>query len=477
VEATDDLAPRPDLGTLGRELAILETEVLELNATVRDDFGVKEAGIEWRTLGQTEEMPPQIPAALTARASGTQEAEFETGFHFSPTVLGIAKDTTVELAVWATDHLPGRKPSRTMPYRLHILGTEDHAEMVRQKLENILENLEEVSRAEEDIAEDTRELAKTDDDTLAKRKTNEKIEQTADEQRSNAEELKDLAKEGAKALMEAMRNPAFDEQTLRDWAQNMQKMNELADQQMKQAQSKLGKAQQSGEPQEKKENLADALEEEEDALDELADLQDKVNKDLDNLQALTLAQRLRKISKEELALRKKIKEIIQETIGLSPDDLPDRHTRANGRFTKSQGRTQTKAVELQGEISRFYERTGKGQYGEVSREMETEKTGESLKEIEQQISSNISMLAIRNLGNWSGNFEAWAKKLEPPKKDSDGGGQGGGQGGEKKVNELMKLLFSMLRLRESEIQHRQQTTLLEQQKSETDVYKKGVERV
>ncbi len=477
VEATDDLAPRPDLGTLGRELAILETEVLELNATVRDDFGVKEAGIEWRTLDQTEEPPPQIPAALTTRARGTQETEFETDFHFSPAVLGIGKDTTVELAIWATDHLPGRKPSRTMPYRLHILGTEDHAEIVRQKLEDILENLEEVSRAEEDIAEDTRELSKSDDDTLAKRKTNEKIEQTANEQRDNAEELKKLAKEGAKALMEAMRNPAFDEQTLRDWAQNMQKMNELADQQMKQAQSKLAQAQQSGEPQEKKENLADALEKEEEALDELADLQDKVNKDLDNLQALTLAQRLRKISKEELALRKKIKEIIQETIGLSPDDLPERHTRANGRFTKSQGRTQAKAVELEGEISRFYERTGKGQYGEVSREMETAKTSESLEEIEQQISSNISMLAIRNLGNWSGNFEAWAKKLEPPKKDSDGGGQGGGQGGEKKVNELMKLLFSMLRLRESEIQHRQQTALLEQQKSEADIYTKGVERV
>ena len=477
VEATDDDAPRPDLGTLGRDLAILETEVLELNATVRDDFGVKEAGVEWRALGQAEESRLQTASTLTALANGTQETEFETGFHFSPAVLGIGKDTTVELAVWATDHLPGREPSRTMPYRLHILGTEDHAEMVRQKLEDILENLEEVSRTEEDIAEETRELAKADDDTLAKRKTDEKIEQTADEQRDNAEALKDLAEEGAKALMEAMRNPAFDEQTLRDWAQNLQQMNELADQQMKQAESKLGQAQQSTDPQEKKENLAEALENEEEALDELADLQDKVNNDLDNLQALTLAQRLRKISKEELALRKKIRDNIQETIGLTPDDLPERHTRANTRLTKSQGRTHERAVELQGEISRFYERTGKGQYGEVSREMETEKTGEALEEIEQQIAANISMLAIRNLGNWSGRFEEWAKKLEPPKEDSEGGGQGSGQGGEQKMNDLMKLLFSMLRLRESELQHRQQTVLLEQQKGEADLYTKGIERV
>ena len=41
----------------------------------------------------------------------------------------------------------------------------------------------------------------------------------------------------------------------------------------------------------------------------------------------------------------------------------------------------------------------------------------------------------------------------------------------------MKLLFSMLRLRESELQHRQQTVLLEQQKGEADLYTKGIERV
>jgi hypothetical protein len=87
------------------------------------------------------------------------------------------------------------------------------------------------------------------------------------------------------------------------------------------------------------------------------------------------------------------------------------------------------------------------------------------------------MLAIRNLGNWSGRFEDWAKKLEPPKEDSEGGGQGSGQGGEQKMNDLMKMLFSMLRLRESELRHRQHTSLLEQQKGEADIYTKGVERV
>ena len=478
IEPTEDTAPRPDLGSLGRSLAILETEVLELKASVHDDFGIKETGLEWRALGQAEEQKPKAVAALTKEAASPQETEMEADFHFSPAVLGIERDTTVELAVWATDHMPGREPARTQPIQLHILGTEDHAEMVRQKLEEVLQDLEEVSRTEENIAEDTRELAQKDDDDLAKRKTNEKIKETADNQRDNAEELKDLAREGAKALMEAMRNPAFDEQTLRDWAQNLNSMNELADQQMKQAQSKLGQAAQESQPQDKKENLADALEEEEEALDELADLQDKVNKDLDNLQALTLAQRLRKLGKEELALRKKIKDIIQETIGLMPEDLPERYTRANTRFTKSQGRTQEKAVELQGEISRFYERTGKGQYGEVSKEMETEQTGEALAEIETQIESNINMLAIRNLGNWAGKFEGWAEMLEPPKPEDDGGGQGGGQGGgEKKENNLMKLLFSMLRLRESELRHQQQTTLVEQQKGDAETYKKGVERL
>ena len=88
------------------------------------------------------------------------------------------------------------------------------------------------------------------------------------------------------------------------------------------------------------------------------------------------------------------------------------------------------------------------------------------------------MLAIRNLGNWAGKFEGWAEMLEPAKPEDDGGGQGGGQGGgEKKENNLMKLLFSMLRLRESELRHQQQTTLVEQQKGDAETYKKGVGRL
>ena len=88
------------------------------------------------------------------------------------------------------------------------------------------------------------------------------------------------------------------------------------------------------------------------------------------------------------------------------------------------------------------------------------------------------MLAIRNLGDWADKFEGWAKKLEPPKQESDGDSQGAGQGGgEKKEDNLMKLLFSMLRLRESELKHRQQTTLIEQQKNDIDIYNKGVKRL
>ncbi|MDP6893711.1 MAG: hypothetical protein QF731_11115, partial [Verrucomicrobiota bacterium] len=179
------------------------------------------AGIEWRALGQTEETAPKTIESLTVSAKGTQEKEMASDFYFSPAVLGISRDTTVELKVWATDHLPGREPNRTSPIQLHILGVEDHAEIVRQKLEEVLQNLEEVSRTEENIAEDTRELAKSDNETLEKTKTKEKIKSTAEEQGNNAEDLKDLVKEGANALMEAMKNPAFDEQTLRDWAQNL----------------------------------------------------------------------------------------------------------------------------------------------------------------------------------------------------------------------------------------------------------------
>src|SRR5207302_1331863 len=85
------------------------------------------------------------------------------------------------------------------------------------------------------------------------------------------------------------------------------------------------------------------------------------------------------------------------------------------------------AEALQGEISRFFERTQRAEYGQVNKEMTEARTPEELEKIKSLIQENISMEAMQNLAGWSERFGAWADKLEP--KPKSGGGDGGGTGG------------------------------------------------
>jgi dsDNA-specific endonuclease/ATPase MutS2 len=102
------------------------------------------------------------------------------------------------------------------------MGNAQHAEMVRQNLESLLVQLEEVTRLEEKIAGETREmkdLQKLDTPEAAK-----KIEELEQAQQQNAAQLQELAQEGMRTLREALRNPAFNEETLAEWTKNLSQM-------------------------------------------------------------------------------------------------------------------------------------------------------------------------------------------------------------------------------------------------------------
>ena len=70
------------------------------------------------------------------------------------------------------------------------------------------------------------------------------------------------------------------------------------------------------------------------------------------------------------------------------------------------------AGEIQREISRFHERTGKPAYGEVSEMMEREKAERGLLEVSQKIDRNIAFEALDELEAWEEKFKKWADILE-----------------------------------------------------------------
>jgi len=474
VRPVKDAAPRVDLGDLPLEVSILETDVLPLKFSAADDFGVREGFVNTEIVASLD--PTNTPAIGQFKkvAAGAQERRFTNTFLFSPTVLRIPADSVVEVKARATDFLPGREPAESATHRINVVGLAKHAEAVRQQLDALFAQVEEVTRKEEAIANATRELMGLPEDKLKTEEAGKKAGEQADEQARNAAQLDRLAQQGQDVIREALRNPTLTQQTLREWTQNLAQMKSLAQGEMKDAQQSLQKAQESSTPQERAEEATKARAAEEKALEKLQALQKKMNDGLDNLQALTLSQRLKKLSESEASVSSQLGKVVGETIGLLPRELPERFKKINTSLAGDQAGVKAEAEKVVAEMSRFFDRTQRENYGEVAKEMKQFNTPAELERVRGLIDANISMDAMGNLATWSKRFADWSKKLEPPEEESEGGGDGQGQ---PKDDKWLKMLMAAIRLRAGEARVLQQTTLLDEEKARHPRFAEAAERV
>ena len=468
-----DAAPRVDLGDLPLELSILESDVLPLRFTASDDFGVREGAITTEIIASLDPTNTPAIAHFKKSAISAQERRFTNTFMFSPTVLRIPADSVVEVKGLATDFLPGREPAESVTHRISIVSLSRHAELVRQQLDALFAQVEEVTRKEESIADATRELMGLPEEKLKSEEAGKKAGEQADEQARNAAQLDRIAQQGQDIIREAMRNPTLTQQTLRDWTQNLTQMKSIAQGEMKDAQQSLQKAQESSSPKDRAEEVTKAREAEEKALDKLQALQKKMNDGLDNLQALTLSQRLKKLSESEAGIGAQLGKVVGDTIGLLPRELPERFKKINTSLAGDQSGVKAEAEKVVAEMSRFFDRTQRENYGEVAKEMKSVNTANELDRVRGLIDANVSMDAMGNLTAWTKRFGDWSKKLEPPEEES----QGGEGEGKPKDDKLLKLLMASIRLRAGEVRVLQQTMLLDEEKARHPRFAEASKRV
>jgi hypothetical protein len=282
----------------------------------------------------------------------------------------------------------------------------------------------------------------------------------------NAAHLDQLSKQGERSLQEAMKNPIFPADTIRQWSQSTQQWQKLAQQKMQDAANSMQSAQNSSSSQQK--SMDDATQKAQDILKALEKMQNKANQQMDDLQALTLSQRLRQAGTHEKDIGGKLLKSAPETIGLMPQELPTKWKQLEASLIEDQNHVLKESDTLQSEISRFFERTQKKNYGEVSKEMKDMHTSDELDHLGGLIGDNIGLQASSGLGQWSGHFQAWSDKLEP-KSDSSKSGQS--SKGKSSKKDLTEQLIALLRLRESEMNLHDQTTVLDQQKGDPATFK------
>jgi hypothetical protein len=462
VQMQPDAPPVPEIMELPRDVAVLNSDVLNIRLQARDDFGVRDFGLTW---AMSADSPPADIATTEVKnqPASAHAKTAEKVFLWSPSMYRIPADTTVEMEGFARDYFPDRERVRTALYRIRVLSPEEHAELVRQQLEGVLAQVEEVTRLQEKIVAGLGELKEAE--KMAPEQKSSRLGQSKDDQMQNAAKLDELSKEGERSVREAMKNPLFNEETIRQWSKSMQQWNQLSQKKMPAAAKAMQAARQnsSAQPQ----DMADAQQKADDILKELEKMEEKANQHLDNLQALTLAQRLRKVGGEEKEIGGQLFDSASNTIGLLARDLPEKLKLFEHGLIQSQSDAQKQATTLQSELSRFFERTQKPAYGEVTKDMKDTQVAQELDRLGRLIEDNISIQASENLGQWSARFQKWAEKLEPK---SSGNSSGSSSSGQQK-NDLTEQLIALLRLRENEVNLRDQTTVLDQDKGALESYR------
>jgi len=466
VQMQPDAPAAPEIVDMPREIAVLNSDVLSIREQAQDDFGVRDFGLSWEMTADSPPTDLAISELKTQTASSTVK-EAEKTFSWSPSMYGIPIDSTVEMQGFARDFFPGRERSRTAVYRIRVLSPEEHAELVRQQLEALLTQVEEVTRLQEKIVTGLAEVKESE--KMAPAEKSSRLGQTKDDQMQNATRLDELAKEGERSVSEAMKNPLFKEETIRQWSKSMQQWSQMSQQKMPDAAKAMQSAQQSSSKESQSQDMADAQQKAEDILKELEQMEGKANQHLDNLQALTLAQRLRKVGGEEKDIGAQLFESASNTIGLLARDLPEKMKLFEHSLVRNQSDAQKQTFTLQSEISRFFERTQKPTYGEVSKEMKDIHAADELDRLGGLIEDNIGIQASQNLGQWFERFQKWAEKLEP-KSSSNSSGSGKGQ----QQNDLTEQLIALIRLRGNELNLRDQTGILDQDKGTADSYNRRV---
>ena len=456
VSTTKDGEPRVDLQGVEQSIAILPNEVLKLNFTASDDFGLKAAWLGWtvRSMGEKKD---ELGKGETARTAGAQtKKEIAAPAEFSPAWQNIPEDSVVELAAYAVDFLPDRKPVESWKHTIYVLSPAKHAEHIRERMDEVLKQLDERIRDEERQLEETKALAEAKPDQPAE-KAAEEVKRAEASERANEAALQKMTAEMEAVMKDALRNKDVPESTLAEWQKLKEEIEKKASPPMGKAAEALAQAaQKQGECSGK---LAEAQKQQEEALAALRDAAKKMNTQNENLYARNFYNRLRAAATAEHKISDGLKVLAKDTVGLRPDEIAEGKKSQFNRVAGSQDLTTKDVGSIANDMAAFVKRVPNEKYEAVQKDMQEKKIVPELNELAGFVRANLGLKSVGRAKQWGAQLDEWAKMLQKEKPPGEGSGPPG-----EEDPELMELVVAMVRAAQAEDNIREQTELLEGRK-------------
>jgi len=455
VGTTKDAEPRIDVQGLDPEMAILPDEVLKLNLTASDDYGLKDVWLAWnaRTLGEKKEA---IGKGEAVRIAGAHtKKEIVQAAQFSPAWEKIPEDSVVELTAYAADYMPDHKPAPSWKYTVYILSSAKHAERVRERMDQVLKELDERIRDEERQVDETKSIAQ-DPKQMASEKAAEDIKRIEAGEQTNETQLDKLTREMDEVLHDALRNKEIPESTVADWQQLTQTLEQQADPPMQGAVESLQNAGQQ--PNERQEQMAQAQKQQQSALDAMRKAAKKMSTANENLYARNFYNRLRAAASAEHQVSDGLKTLARVTAGLKPEEIAEENKKDFGLIAAKQDDATKDVDKIVNDMGDFVKRLPNEKYEAVEKEMQEKKVVSELTELAGFVRANLGLKSVRGAKTWGDQLDEWASMLQSESKKSQSGGDG-------EVDpDLMELMVAMVRAAQAQDNIRDETELLEGKK-------------
>ena len=148
IQTAHDQAPLVYTQGIERQIVILAGETLEFEVMTEDDYGIQEIGLMWQ--GEFTKPTDESPASgeLLLKQGSPSNSRLSELAIFSPKTHGIVPQK-LTLVGYAQDFKPERERSLSEPIIIYILTEDEHAQLLKQRFDRLIGELEDAARREQ----------------------------------------------------------------------------------------------------------------------------------------------------------------------------------------------------------------------------------------------------------------------------------------------------------------------------------------
>jgi len=436
----EDQAPASEFDKTADLSPILEFETRAVTFGAKDDLGIFSYRLSLEISKRDETIIKHD--LITQELKETNKTELDISFPFNPSFFDLKSGDQVSFTLAVSDRFPERKASQSTTIKIPIIGSQEHAQLITGKMEELLGQLAEISREQESLQSKTIQYQSRLVPSANKQQSipdSSLVSTLANKQGWITEELSSSAQAGLKLIESATKNPIFDSSTLQGFSDSVNQMDGISSGPMTGSQEALRDVINASQTDTNR-LLTESIQKQENALQRLKKLIENLSNQKDHIEARSLSQRLRDLGQSEETIALKLVDLLPDTLGKTSSSLSAEHSMTVKELHKDQLLVREGSVEVHHEISRYYERTGVPEYQKVDLLMSSSNLQTNLKLIAQRITENISLKALKALTTWQVKFKTWAEILENQITQTQQGGGEGSSSGKDIASEILALL-------------------------------------